>query len=232
MIQLKNIIKKYNNKIVLGPINLNIILGEKIAIVGANGSGKSTLCEIIAGSKKSTSGSINYQIDRTSLYKKLSISFQDQHYPRMAKVKDFLNFYKSVYEKDINQEKFQILEKKLKIEQLKNYFIYKLSGGEKQRFCLFISLCYEPTFFIGDEITNNLDVETSLDIINFLKEEIEKNKMTLCLVSHNWEEIKNLCKRIIFLKKGKIIDDTNIETIKNKYNSSLLEYFQEMNQTK
>jgi ABC-2 type transport system ATP-binding protein len=113
----------------------------------------------------------------------------------------------------------------LKISPLLKEKITKLSGGQKQRLNLYLSLFHQPQIFIGDEITTGLDIQTKIEVINFLKKQASEREMTLILVSHHWDEIISLCSRVILLNKGSLIDDTTPQKIEKKYNS-LLNYYQ------
>ena len=97
IIKIENITKSYQKKQVLGPINLKIKKGERIAIIGANGSGKTTLCEIIANLRDSTHGQVKYGFPSSRLGNLLGINFQEQNYPQALISRDLVNFYHEVY---------------------------------------------------------------------------------------------------------------------------------------
>ncbi|QVK01615.1 ABC transporter ATP-binding protein [Mycoplasma mycoides subsp. capri] len=224
LIEVKNISKKYNKKTVLGPINLKINKGESVAIFGANGAGKTTLCEIIANTKSQSSGEVLYDFKKEEIAFKIGINFQSQTYPNFINVKELIDFYKTLYKNIIDKTYFDQMINKFKLKELFKQKISSLSGGQRQRVNLFVSLFNKPEIYIGDEITTGLDVKAQLEIIDLLKKEIKDKEMTLILVSHNLDEIKELCDRIVFLDKGKIIDDAPIEKILNQY-GTLLEYY-------
>ncbi|MCE8169343.1 MAG: ABC transporter ATP-binding protein [Candidatus Moeniiplasma glomeromycotorum] len=222
LIKAEGLTKNYQNKKVLGPINFAIKKGEKIAIIGANGSGKTTLCEIIANLKNPTGGKVKYGFSPRQLGNLLSINFQEQNYPSTLIVQDLIDFYHSVYK---TKPKHSELWKTFTISPLLNKKIVKLSGGQKQRLNLYLSLFYQPEIFIGDEITTGLDIQTKIEVINFLQKQTSERNMTLILVSHHWDEIISLCSRVILINKGSLIDDTTPKNIEKKYNS-LLDYYQ------
>ncbi|WP_322740601.1 ATP-binding cassette domain-containing protein [Mycoplasma mycoides] len=139
-------------------------------------------------------------------------------------VKELIDFYKILYKNIIDKTYFDQMINKFKLKELFKQKISSLSGGQRQRVNLFVSLFNKPEIYIGDEITTGLDVKAQLEIIDLLKKEIKDKEMTLILVSHNLDEIKQLCDRIVFLDKGKIIDDAPIEKILNQY-GTLLEYY-------
>lgn len=113
---------------------------------------------------------------------------------------------------------------KFKLKELYKQKVNTLSGGQRQRVNLFVSLFNKPDIYIGDEITTGLDIESQLEMINLLKQEIKDKGMTLILVSHNLNEIKELCERIIFIDKGLIIEDTQIDKILENH-KTLLDYY-------
>lgn len=226
LIKIENITKEYDHKLVLGPINLTIKKGESIAIFGANGAGKTTFCEIISSTKNATKGKVEYSFDKAEIPYILGINFQDQVYPGFISVRELLFFYRKVYKNKINDETFNQMVTKFQLQELFHRKVNSLSGGQRQRVNLFLSLFHKPKIYIGDEISTGLDIKTRIDIIDFLKEQIATNDITLILVSHNLDEIQALCKRIIFFQEGKVIDDTTVEQVTKKY-GSLLQYYLE-----
>ncbi|PZV99952.1 ABC transporter ATP-binding protein [Metamycoplasma auris] len=224
LIEIKNVTKKYGNKLVLGPINLRIEKGSSVAIFGANGAGKSTLVEIIASTKKQTTGEVNYEFAKSKIPYKIGISFQSQIYPNFINVKELIKFYQTLYKGILDDAYFNKMIEIFNLKELYKQRINTLSGGQRQRLNLFFSLFNNPEIYIGDEITTGLDVENQLEIINLLKQEIKNKGLTLILVSHNLNEIKELCERVIFLDHGEIIDDTSVQDIL-KQNKTLLDYY-------
>ncbi len=229
VIKVKNITKSYNSNVVLGPINLEIESGSSVAIFGANGAGKTTLCEIISNTKNATSGEVEYNFNKKDIPYLVGINFQDQVYPNFITVKELINFYHKIYLNKIKTEIFDDMLHKFQLAELYKRKVNSLSGGQRQRVNLFLSLFHQPKIYIGDEISTGLDVKTRIDVINFLQEQVSLNNITLILVSHNLDEIQALCKRIIFLKDGQIIDDTTVADVTKKY-GSLLKYYLEKTQ--
>lgn len=222
LIKIANLTKHYQHRKVLGPLNLTIQKGEKIAIIGANGSGKTTLCEIIANLRNATCGQVKYGFSPSKLKKLLGINFQEQNYPQALISEDLINFYHEVYR--INGKQSE-LWKIFNISPLLSKKIATLSGGQKQRLNLYLELFYQPEIFIGDEITTGLDIQTKIEVINFLQKQTSERNMTLILVSHHWDEIVALCSRVILINKGSLIDDTTPAKIQEQY-PTLLDYYQ------
>src|SRR3954447_24828969 len=103
LIKVENLSRYHQHKKVLSSLNLNIKKGEKLAIIGANGSGKTTLCEIIANLQNPTHGKVKYGFPFQKLTSLLSISFQEQNYPKNLIVRDSTNFYHAVYHSNQKQ---------------------------------------------------------------------------------------------------------------------------------
>ena len=112
LIEVANLTKHYQNQ-KLGPFNLTIQKGERIAIIGANGSGKTTLCEIIANQKDFTSGQVKYGFAKSQLTEILDINFQEQNYPDHLVARDLTNFYHATYRKIVRQKAGQEQKKLL-----------------------------------------------------------------------------------------------------------------------
>jgi ABC-2 type transport system ATP-binding protein len=224
LIELKNIFKNYKKNKVLNGINFKLYEGERIAIIGSNGSGKTTICEIISGLKKIDKGEINYNFDQKKMAFYLSIVFQNQKYPEYLSVRDIINLYTSLYKGIINKDEINEMKEQFDINSILNKTINNLSVGQLQRINLFLSLFFKPKIFIGDEITTGLDIYTKIKVLDYLKKEINKNKITILLVSHDWEEINFLCERVVLINKGKIIDNVDVESIKKNYHT-FLDYF-------
>jgi ABC-2 type transport system ATP-binding protein len=139
--------------------------------------------------KSPTRGQVKYGFPYSKLTELLSINFQEQKYPEHLIVRDLTDFYHVVYQKIVKQkgceEEKKILWKTFIISPLLEKKITSLSGGEKQRLNLYLSLFHQPQIFIGDEITTGLDIQTKIEVINFLKKQTEERNMTLILVSHH-----------------------------------------------
>jgi ABC-2 type transport system ATP-binding protein len=223
LIKVDNLTKNRGKRRILKNISFTISKGERIALIGSNGAGKTTLCEIISGFKKGTSGKVIYGFPDNQLSKKIAINFQHQSFPEELNVYDIVTYYRRLYPK-VKESQFKHFLEVFEINGLKYQRLTKLSIGQLQRVNLFLTLFYKPLLFIGDEITTGLDIEKKTSIIEFIKENIVSEKMSILLVSHNWEEISYLCERVIFLQEGVIIDDLSVKTIIDKY-GSFIDYF-------
>ena len=198
----KNIIKNFElkNKVLLKDISLEIMKGEKIAIIGKNGSGKSTLLKLIGGVYKPTKGKLLMKEDNISLISELSAGISEN----LTGYDNIL--LKSIYlDLDLNEKKKQ-LHKIIKFSGLGEniYKIFKnYSDGMKIRLLLSISLFSLKNILLIDEIIGAGDLKFSKKKIKFLNSNYNKDK-TMILASHDINLLKMFCDKGIYMKDGQI----------------------------
>lgn len=207
-VELKNVYKNFGKKEVLKGVNLKIKKGDHVSIIGHNGSGKTTLADIISGVKNATSGELVYYFgkSREDLGDSIGIQFQKLNYPEGYKVSEIIVFFNRMVSKKIrysNQE-LKILIKEFGIDKFYNATLISLSGGQKQRVNLFLAFIKKPKLLILDELSTGLDIDIYERVVNLFKKYIEKNDVTVILISHNLEEIRSLTDKVFLLKNGRI----------------------------
>lgn len=222
-------------------ISFSLEKGEKVAIVGESGSGKSTLLKIIAGIEGISDGTLKingFTIDKNTkglpkgLKGKIQIVFQDPFSslnPRM-KVREIL-------EEPLKAMKVEKRERERRIEELLSLvglpkdsptrYPHEFSGGERQRIAIARALSTYPEILLLDEPTSSLDVFMQAQVINLLIDIFDRFKTTCILVTHNILVALRIADRIIVMKDGNIVEDSDRETIiknpKDPYTSSLIE---------
>ena len=209
MIEISNLIKKYNTGIAVDDISFSVDKGEIVGLLGPNGAGKSTTMNILTGYLSYTEGSV--KIDGLEVVEhpkavKQKIGYlpeQPPLYPNMT-VCDYLKFvYDLKKVKGNKKEDLQILMEKVNIFDMKGRLIKNLSKGYKQRVGLAAAMIGDPEILILDEPTVGLDPVQIIEIRNLIKE-LGQNK-TVILNSHILPEVSAICDRIIIINKGKII---------------------------
>jgi ATP-binding cassette subfamily F protein 3 len=214
MIQIKNISKEYENKEVFSDISFTIDKREKIALVGRNGSGKTTLMRIIAGIEEQDSGVISIP--------KNKISYLSQIIEPKNDNQTVLEYIKE--NTDINED--DEIFKLMKIFKLKddvvNFSISKLSGGQKTKVSLINIILNNHDFILMDEPTNNLDLDSLIWLENFVK----NSNSSFLIISHDRKFLDNTVSKVIELKDGEI----NIE--KGSYSDYLKRSEEKLNRHK
>ena len=223
MLQLKNIVKTYLagdiTQNALNGVNLSFRENEFVSILGQSGSGKTTMLNIIGGLDRYTSGDLiingvstkEYKDADWDYYRNNSIGFVFQsynlipHQTVLANVEMALTLA-GVSPKERKQRAIAVL-KKVGLGNHMNKKPNQMSGGQMQRVAIARALINNPDILLADEPTGALDSETSIQIMELLKE-IAKDKLVI-MVTHNPELAEKYSTRIVRLKDGNIIDDTN-----------------------
>ena len=224
MIRIKNLHKSYemgsNSLHVLKGIDFNVTEGELVAIMGSSGSGKSTLLNIIGMLDNYDTGS--YELD--------NILIKDLDETKAANYRNkFLGFvfqsfnlinYKSAVENVVLPLYYQGIKRKerekIALEYLDNvglknwasHLPSELSGGQKQRVAIARAMVSKPKVLLADEPTGALDSKTSSEVMSLIQE-INNSGKTILVVTHE-EDIAKMCKRIVRLKDGVIVEDKKI----------------------
>lgn len=210
LLSLKGITKQYGATQVLHGINLDIIKGEIISLLGVNGAGKTTLSSIIATLHPPTSGDIICQ--GTSIYEaiaeyrlKLGYCPQKPNLFAQLTLEQNLLFAGRFYGLDDAQIRPRIdtLVKQFELERYLDQKADVLSGGYKQRFMIARSLIHQPDFIILDEPTVGLDPHIRRQLWSMIKE-LKQSGITVLLTTHYLDEAEKLSDRVCMLDKGRI----------------------------
>lgn len=238
MLKLKNVSKFYYNKGIIATgfakINLELKMGEFIAITGESGSGKSTLLNVISGLDSYEEGEMYVNGKETSHYTEKD--FEDYRRKYIANI--FQNFnlvnsytvYQNVelvlllngYKKRQIKKKVLDIINQVGLSKFKNTKVSKLSGGQKQRVAIARAMVKETPIIVADEPTGNLDTESAKDIIKILKE-VAKNKLVI-IVTHNIEQVEEYATRIIKMNDGRIIEDRKLKEVDNDIDIKVKKY--------
>ena len=219
-LEIKNLTKKFGEQTALNNINIEIKKNEIIGLLGPNGAGKSTLMKSIVGVLKIDEGEIIFDgknIAENEIQTKEKIGFLPENNPLYNEmyVKEYLQFVGDIHK--ISKEKVDEIIDLVGITPEKSKKIAQLSKGYKQRVGLAQAILHAPDLLILDEPTNGLDPNQIIEIRNVIKE-ISKEK-TVILSTHIMQEVEALCSRVILIHQGKIVQDTDIEEFKGKFNN-------------
>ena len=202
---------------ILQEIDLAVMPGEAVAIVGASGSGKSTLLGLLAGLDTPSRGSVRlgqtelFALDedgRAALRKRL-VGFVFQSFQLLAPLTALENVMLplELAERDDAETQARVMLERVGLgDRLRHYPKY-LSGGEQQRVALARAFVVQPKVLFADEPTGNLDAATGVGIIDLLFELNGEHGTTLVLVTHD-EMVAGRCTRQIRLAGGRIVDGT------------------------
>ena len=230
MINLSDIHKSYNlgsNPLhVLKGINLSIKEGELVAIMGASGSGKSTMLNILGMLDEADSGT--YSLDnipivklnetKAAQYRNKFLGFVFQSFNLISYKTALENVSLPLYYQGLSRKQRQKKAKeqliKVGLGERTHHIPNELSGGEKQRVAIARALVTNPMVLLADEPTGALDSKTSYELMALIQEINDKGK-TIVVITHE-SDIANMCKRIVYLRDGVIVEDKKIKQKKAK----------------
>ena len=220
MIIVKNVTKKFNQKIALEEISFEVNKGEIFGFLGPSGSGKTTMIKILTGQLNADSG-------QTELLGKVSEKLTPADLEQIGLVSDTSGFYEKLslyknlqaYAKIYGKPNSRVDEvlKQVDLYDSKNLAAEKLSTGMKQRMFLARALINKPQVLFLDEPTSGLDPTTSKKIHELLLE-LKEAGTTIFLTTHDMNEATLLCDRLSLLNRGHLIEYGTPSSIIQKYN--------------
>ncbi|CAI8231219.1 MAG: putative ABC transporter ATP-binding protein YknY [Formosa sp. Hel1_33_131] len=209
---------------VLKGIDLSVEKGEMVAIMGSSGSGKSTLLNIIGMLDEADSG--DYILDnvpiknltekKAAIYRNKFLGFIFQSF-NLINYKNALEnvalplYYQGLKRKE-RQEKARFHLQKVGLLDWQTHLPSELSGGQKQRVAIARALASNPKLLLADEPTGALDTTTSGEIMAFLQQLNDEGK-TILIVTHE-EDIAAMCKRVVRLRDGVIMEDKKVTQVR------------------
>jgi len=223
MIKVNNLTKRYSNfkNSEEGVIDASFKVkkGEVVAVIGPSGSGKSTLLKILAGLKKQDCGSYSFR-------EETKIGYVSQEYTLWPHLNVLENLTLAPELKNptnktaIKKEAIKLL-KKFELEKYIETYPHELSGGQKQRVALIRSLMIKPDILLLDEVTSSLDPELTKSVLDLIHELADEG-YTMLVVTHHVSFAKSIADKVLFLKKGRILDYKDAKNFfENQKNSEI-----------
>ena len=228
LVEVKNIKKNYGKNEAVKGISFSIKEDEILGLLGPNGSGKTTTIGMLLGLLKPTSGEIfingqKLEGNRIEILEQINFISPYIELPKKLTVKQNLIVYGKLYKIKEIDARIEYLSEKLRMHDLLNNVTGELSSGQKNRVSLAKALINEPKVLLLDEPTASLDPEVGDFVRSFLEDYKKEKKISILLASHNMNEVTRLCKSILMMKDGIIIDKGKPEELINKHGRRNLE---------
>lgn len=219
VIEIKNLIKKYDSSFTLGEINLTIPSGYIIGLIGENGAGKTTLIKSILNIIKINEGTIKIfnkdtKTNETLIKEDIGVVLDDMFFPELLTPKDINSIMKNIYTNwDNDLFNKYLIDFKLPL----NKPIKTLSKGMRKKLEIAVSLAHHPKLLILDEPTSGLDPVVRNEILDIFLDFIQDEEHTILLSTHITSDLEHIADKIIFIDKGKILLDKSHDDILDNY---------------
>ncbi|HXF90975.1 MAG TPA: amino acid ABC transporter ATP-binding protein [Candidatus Nitrosotenuis sp.] len=218
MILLKNVTKIFDDdqQVALENINLQINKGDVVVVCGPSGAGKSILIRVINGLEPFQEGEVIIQgkaitlWNPIALHKSIGMVFQDfALFHNMTVIENIIKPQMVILNRNQNEAKKEAQRLLAAVSMTGHDHKYprQLSGGQQQRVAIARALAMNPDYLLFDEPTSALDPEMVAEVLDVM-EDLAKSGMTMVVVTHEMGFAKRVANRVVFMEKGKIVEDT------------------------
>ena len=228
-VKVKDLFKKFENKIAVSGINFDIKENSTLGLLGPNGCGKTTTIGMILGLIKPSRGEIFIdgidinKNDRIRLLEKINFASPYIELPKKLTVRQNLEIFARLYGVSDTENSIDQIANDLDLKKFINKKTGELSSGQKNRVSLAKSLINEPKLLLLDEPTASLDPDIGDFIRSYLEDYKRKKNVTILLASHNMSEVERLCDEVIMMKNGNLVDEGTCDQLIKKHGRSNLE---------
>lgn len=210
ILEVKNLTKKFGNFTAVDDISFYLKEGEILGLLGPNGAGKTTTIHMLLGVTEPTEGNIYYfqrpfKNHREEILKQVNFSSGYISLPWLLSIEEILDVFARLYEVPDKKKRIKKLMTIFEIEDLLKKQFYQLSSGQKTRVLLVKAFINYPKIILLDEPTASLDPDIAKRVREFLKKERKEFNVSMLFTSHNMPEVEEMCDRVIFINRGKII---------------------------
>lgn len=221
MIELINVSKRFHDLLVLNNINLSVAAGEVFGIIGLSGAGKSTLIRCVNMLERPSEGQVIVAGKNLTALNEKELRNERKH---IGMIFQHFNLLSSRHVYDNIALPLRIAGKSTKevektvqplleltgLKDKKTVYPCQLSGGQKQRVAIARALATNPRILLSDEATSALDPQTTHSILQLLKNINEQLGLTIMLITHEMDVVKEVCHRLAILEAGSIIEQANV----------------------
>ena len=220
MIEIKNVVKKYGDKVALKDISFNVEDGEIFAFIGHNGAGKTTLIKSIVGIHDFNEGEIlingkSIKTDTIECKKEMAyVPDNPELYENMRAI-DYIDFICDMYEisQERREENIKKYAKMFEIEDKLNDTINSFSHGMKQKIALISALAHDPKVLVMDEPFVGLDPKAVFDMKEIMGEMTKEGRIVF-FSTHILDVAEKLCSRVAIIKKGELVKVGSMKQVK------------------
>jgi ABC-2 type transport system ATP-binding protein len=221
---IRNVAKRFDDKLVLSEINLDLFEGEVLSVLGPNGAGKTTLISTMLGRLSLDSGDIclfGHRPGAIEVKRQCGAMLQVSGLPDMSTIKEHITLFQSYYAHPMDYDQVMDFSG---LKEIENQYSKTLSGGQKQRLLFALAICGNPKLLFLDEPTVGMDVTARKSLWKAI-EALKSQGTSILLTTHYLEEADQLSDRIVMLNRGKIVREGTPEEIKSQINTKKIRFY-------
>ena len=213
-VSVRNLTKAFSGRRVVDDLSFDVHRGEVFALLGHNGAGKSTTIDLILGLKSPDGGSarmlgMDAAKNRKRVFERVGVQLQNTRYQPNITVEEACIEYASLYVRPADH--LRLLEQ-FGLDGLRRSFVSKLSGGERQKLSVVLTLIGMPELVFLDELTTGLDVVARREVWRTLKQ-LKAQGLTIFLTTHYMEEAEALCARVCIIRSGRKVAEGTVDEV-------------------
>jgi len=229
VLKVKNLTKQFKNFKAVDGVSFSVQEGEIVGFLGPNGAGKTTTIQMLLGVLTSTKGEILYFGKklwdyREEILEKINFSSTYTNLPFDLTAKEALNYTAYLYDIKNRKERLMEIKKEFNLDKIYNQRISDLSSGQLTRLNLAKAFLNHPKILLLDEPTASLDPDVAGYIRKLILEKRKKFNLSILITSHNMAEVEEICDRVIFINKGRIIANDTPKNLAKSINIIHVEF--------
>lgn len=228
IVEVQHLRKEFNGAVAVADVSFTVRRGEIVGLLGANGAGKTTTIQVLLGLTTRTAGQVRLfgldpETDRVAVLQRCNFSSAYTALPTNLRVRENLTVFAMLYEVPDYRRKMQELLDLFEIGHLGEQITGRLSSGESTRVNLCKALLSDPELLLLDEPTASLDPDIADKVRKILRRIQRERGTTMLYTSHNMRDVEEVCDRVLFLHRGKILAEGSPQSIIARFQQRSLE---------
>jgi ABC-2 type transport system ATP-binding protein len=228
IVQVEHLRKEFDGTVAVADASFEVRRGEIVGMLGPNGAGKTTTIQVLLGLTTPTSGTVrvfgqDLEKHRIEILQRCNFSSAYTGLPSNLKVWENLLVFSMIYGVKGHRQKTDELLELLEIKHLRGKITGRLSSGESTRVNLCKALLNDPELLMLDEPTASLDPDIADKVRKLLRQVQREKGITIIYTSHNMRDVEEVCDRVLFMHKGRIIAEGTPQQVIEKFQQKSLE---------
>jgi len=223
-ISVANLEKRFSDKVAVDSVNFEVKRGEVFGFLGPNGAGKTTTIKMLTTLIPPSGGSasiLDYDLRTQArrIREKIGVVQQQDSFDQGLKVEKCMDIYGLIWDMPANERRKRITElvERFGMDEFRKKQTIDLSAGQRRRLQVAREFMHDMDLLFLDEPTVGLDPIARRSVLNYFKEKVEKEGLTIFFTTHILEEAEYLCQRIAIINHGKIIEIDSPENLKRRF---------------